>query len=123
MGDISKNFDRVEHECHCGCGFDTVDVELNYILQTFIRDYYKKAVTITGPNRCFAKNLSVGGSKNSYHIEGKAADIQVDGVSPLALYTYLDRAFPDKYGFGLYDTFVHLDVRPHRARWKNGVKN
>jgi len=123
MGDISKDFSRVEHECECGCGFDTVDVELNYVLQVHIRDYYNKKVTLTGPNRCFARNLSIGGSKNSYHMEAKAGDITVENVSPLALYTYLDKKFPDKYGIGLYDTFVHIDVRPHRARWKNGINN
>jgi uncharacterized protein YcbK (DUF882 family) len=118
MGDISKDFSRSEHTCTCGCGFDTVDVELNHVLQEDIRDYYQKEVTISGPNRCLLSNVTTKGSaRDSRHTRGQAADIQVKGVSPRALYTYLDKKFPKKYGLGLYNTRVHIDVRPERARW------
>lgn len=115
-GDISKNFYRSEHACNCGCGFDTVDVELNHILQVDLRDYYNKKVTIQG-NRCPYWNDHEDGSDDSQHMEAKAADTVVEGVSPLAVYTYLDRKYPDKYGLGLYDDFVHIDPRPDKARW------
>jgi len=117
MGDISKNFDRVEHTCQCGCGFDTVDVELNHILQNDLRDYYNKKVFISGGNRCPVWNEYIGGSEDSWHMEARAGDVKVQGVSPLAVYMYLDKKYPDKYGLGLYENFVHIDTRPTRARW------
>ena len=33
MGDISKNISRHELECHCGCGFNTVDYSLVIAIQ------------------------------------------------------------------------------------------
>jgi uncharacterized protein YcbK (DUF882 family) len=118
MGDISKDFDRSEHACTCGCGYDTVDVELNTVLQEDIRDYYQEEVIISGPNRCYALNaVTEGASRDSYHTKGKAADIRVKGVSPRAVYHYLDRTFPYKYGLGLYRDRVHIDVRSDKARW------
>ena len=116
IGDISEHFSRSEHACLCGCGFDTVDVELNSLLE-HIRNYYNKSVTITGPNRCAAHNASQQGAKRSLHCEGKAADIQVKDTSPRAVYHYLNKKFPDKYGIGLYHNRVHVDVRPTKARW------
>ena len=116
MGDISEHFSRSEHSCKCGCGFDTVDVELNTLLE-HIRNYYNKPVTITGPNRCAAHNAAIGGARRSLHMEGKAADIVVKDTSPGAVYTYLSRKFQNKYGFGLYENWIHVDVRATRARW------
>lgn len=119
MGDLSRNFSRSEFACECGCGFNTVDAELLHVLQHNLRDYYKRRVTITGPNRCFTHNLTTpGAARNSPHTEAKAADITVDGVSPRAVYHYLDKKFPNKYGLGLYPDRVHLDIRPTRARWQ-----
>jgi uncharacterized protein YcbK (DUF882 family) len=118
MGDISKDFDRSEHACECGCGFDTIDAELNHVLQVDLRDYYERKVTIKGPNRCYAHNaVTPGASRDSYHTKAKAADVAVEGVSARAVYTYLDKKFPNKYGLGLYFGRVHVDVRPERARW------
>lgn len=119
MGDLSKNFSRKEWECKCGCGFNTVDAELIKVLQEDVRDYYKKPVTITpnGGCRCHIHNIACGGSNKSQHIQGKAADIKVEGISPEVIYFYLCKKFPGKYGFGLYKTFVHVDVREDEARW------
>lgn len=118
MNDLSKDFSRVEFACECGCGFDTVDAELLKVLQEDIRDYFKKEVTISGGNRCAARNaVTPGAARHSPHMEGKAADFKVKDTSPRAVYTYLDRKFPNKYGLGLYHNRVHFDVRPDRARW------
>lgn len=119
MGDLSKNFSRWELECKDGCGFNTVDAELiNEILQP-ARDDLKRKIIITpnGGCRCYLQNIACGGSKNSQHKEGKAADIKVEGVSPQDVYEYFCKKFPDKYGFGLYPTFIHVDCRSIKARW------
>lgn len=59
--------------------------------------------------------------KNSYHKKAMAWDIQVQGVSPKKVYeTILRLIDEDKMkqgGLGLYNTFVHYDIRGHKARW------
>lgn len=117
MGDLSKNFSRYEHACKCGCGFDTVDVELNQVLQD-VRDHFNCTVTITGPNRCKAHNAKIpGAAENSLHTVGKAADFKVSGVSAKEIYKFLDSKNPGRYGLGLYSNRVHLDVREEGCRW------
>ena len=118
MTDISKNFSRNEFACPCGCGFNTVDAELLSVLQNEIRNYYGQPITILSGCRCFQHNLSTpGAARNSLHIEAKATDIQIPGVSPRAIYHYLNKRFPTKYGLGLYSNRIHIDVRPFPARW------
>lgn len=113
MGDLSKNFSRHEFACKCGCGFDTVDVGLIYLLQG-VRDHFKRRVSINSACRCPAHNKREGGSDKSQHLSGRAADIVVDGASPSEVADYLE----DKAnGLGRYDTFTHVDSRSGKARW------
>ena len=117
MGDLSTNFSRKEFACNCGCGFDTVSEKLVKALQT-LRDIVGKPIIITSACRCEKQNKNVGGKKDSQHLLGTAADIQVDGMSTLRLATLAETipAFA-KGGVGLYKTFLHVDVRNGRARW------
>lgn len=62
---------------------------------------------------------SSGVAEFSQHIEGRAADIAVDGVPALTVHATalrLHRAgvLADLGGLGLYNSFVHVDVRPHK---------
>jgi uncharacterized protein YcbK (DUF882 family) len=50
-------------------------------------------------------------------MEGDASDIMVKGVSPSAVYDYLNRSMGSAGGLHEYDTFTHVDVRGHKARW------
>ncbi len=115
---ISEHFKRDEFICDCGCGQDTVDVELITVLED-IRNHFGVPVAITkrGGNRCTALNFKAGGSNKSQHILSKASDVKVRGITPLQVYVYLETKYPNKYGLGLYPTFVHVDVRPLKARW------
>ena len=116
MNDLSKNFSRKEFACRCGCGFDTVDYMLIYVLE-FLRFYYKARIFINCGCRCKSHNKKVGGVKDSQHLIGRAGDIVVEGVSPQDLYLFLCDAFPGQYAIGLYKTFVHFDTRSSIARW------
>lgn len=113
---LSKNFKRSEFACRCGCGLDTVDVELVSVLE-YIREYFNKPVIITSGNRCVSYNVKVGGAKSSQHIFGKAADIFIKGVDPTTIYNFANSSWPFKYGIGNGNTFTHIDVRPQPARW------
>lgn len=116
MGDISEHFDRTEFACKCGCGQDTVDTELLDVLER-IRGYYGEAVYINSGNRCKTYNKSIGGAPASRHIVSKAADISMLSIPVEDVYTMLSTRYSDKYGIGVYDSWVHIDVRPEPARW------
>lgn len=120
---ISKNFFRHEFACPCGCGFDTVDVELVKLLQ-MVRDTFDAPVTINSGCRCPGYNLDANGALNSQHLYGRAADIVVHGVHPDEVHRLLNReAVMPAPGLGKYSTFTHVDTRSGaRARW-NRVSN
>lgn len=46
-------------------------------------------VNLTSGYRCIALNLRAGGALQSAHTEARAADINVTGIAPLALATYI----------------------------------
>ena len=116
MGDISENFNRSEFACKCNCGFDTVDTATLKILEN-IRKHFNAPVEVTSGCRCESYNKAVGGKKHSQHLRGRAADIQVEGHSPIAVKEYAEYIMPDWGGIGLYNTFTHIDTRSGKARW------
>ncbi len=124
MGDLSPNLSRHEMACHCGCGFDTADIELVGVLQGtcdhFRHDMgYKVIIVVTGPNRCRKHNKEEGGADESQHIYARAADFQIfiikhgvkEQIPPKVVYDYLDGKYPGKYGLGLYSNRCHSDTR------------
>lgn len=113
---LSKYFKREEFECSCGCGFTAVDIELLHVLED-IREHFDSPVTITSGCRCATHNANVGGSVNSKHLKGIAADIQVKYILPVVVAMYLDTKYGDSKGIGRYETFTHIDVRATKARW------
>ena len=121
-------FNREEFRCKgisCGsdgtnCGQDTVDAELVRILDD-LRAYFDKPIIVTSGNRCEEWNRTIGGSKNSQHVLGRAADIVVQGIDSLIVYNYLDKKYSDAFGFGTYNEFTHVDSRGTKARWNQRV--
>ena len=124
---MTKNFKKSEFDCKCGCDMP-VDVLANITklasqLQ-YIRDNVALPITINSGYRCEAHNKSVGGSENSQHLLGKAADIVINGLDPvLDTYDYLDDLMRTgeilQGGLGMYQTFTHYDIRNIKARWNN----
>lgn len=118
MGDISAHFNRSEFECQCGCGFDTVDVELIETLES-VRQYFMSPVTITSGCRCPSHNKKIGGAVDSWHVIGRAADFKVQGKTPQQVVDFLTVSCKDKFGIGTYPTWVHIDSRKEKSRWKS----
>jgi uncharacterized protein YcbK (DUF882 family) len=122
MSKISAHFDRLEFACQCGkCPQSedpTVDVKLIGILEE-LRSRFDAPITVTSGVRCKSHNASVGGKPFSKHLEGKASDVLLKGVTPDRVYQYLTERYPDTFGFGKYNTFTHIDCRSGRAaRWE-----
>lgn len=118
---LSKNFISTEFDCKGkGCCSQTIiDEKLVDYLQK-IRDYFKRPITITSAYRCAIHNRNVGGATGSYHSQGKAADIVVDGATPLEVAQYAESI--GIKGIGLYETdldghFVHIDTRTYKSFW------
>lgn len=116
MGNLSKNFNREEFECSCGCGFNTVDYELVNVLED-VREKFGKPITINSGCRCDDYNRSIGGAYESKHKYGIAADIVVGDTDADVVYFYLEDKYKDKYGVGRYNGRTHIDVRREKARW------
>jgi uncharacterized protein YcbK (DUF882 family) len=112
---VSENFKRSEFACKKGCGFDVVDIELVDVLEV-VRDYFDAPVIVTSSNRCADCNREAGGSPQSAHLYGLAADIVVKGYHAHTVADWLALVYVDRYGIGKYDTHTHIDVKPGAPR-------
>lgn len=71
------------------------------------------AIAVNSWYRSTAYNRAAGGGKTSIHLLAGAADITKKGWTPrrLAMALHLAHPYSRKLGIGLYDDFVHVDVR------------
>lgn len=116
---LQPHFERREFDCPAGCTATKHDTELSAKLEQLRTLAGGAAVHITSGYRCPAHNAAVGGSPRSQHTLGKAADIQIAGVSPLRVAILAQRAGFTGVGCYLYgDTaFCHVDVRANAVHW------
>jgi uncharacterized protein YcbK (DUF882 family) len=106
---VSTNFFLREFECKDGSNQVVLHSELLRRLQA-LRTAIGKPIVINSGYRNATHNKAVGGSPNSYHLRGMAADIRVAGMTPKALAEAARKA-----GFKsviVYSTYIHVDVRP-----------
>ena len=111
---LSPHFSRDECACRDGCGFDTPDGALPELAEA-VRDILKEPMIVHSVCRCRAHNAAVGGSPTSKHLKGQAMDFHVRGLSPVAVYNAIVKAWhdgrlPGLGGVGLYDWGVHIDM-------------
>jgi len=110
-----NHFTRSEFACKCGCGFDTVDMELINLCND-VREFEGASVVVLSGCRCELHNAAIGGAKHSQHKLARAADLAVS--DPWKTYQYVCNKYSNCYGFGLYDWGVHVDTRSgNPARW------
>ncbi len=118
-GHLSENFHKGEFACNC-CGrihADGVPDALVDALEAIRARFDGKPVNVNSGYRCPAHNQAVGGATQSRHMEGDAADLWIEGVDPSEVYKVADEIIGDSGGVGRYNTFTHIDVRGHMARW------
>ncbi len=96
-----------------------------------IRDFYGVPCVITSSYRPSWYNSSIGGVPGSQHIRKRAIDITIKDTHAQADYGNQIATHGDLYqqlisvgirGFGLYDTFLHIDTRESSAMWDNRKK-
>lgn len=120
---LAKNFRVREFACKDGSDVVFVDSELVELLQA-MRTHFGQAVNVASGYRTPAHNRAVGGAQNSQHLYGKAADIQIDGVTPEQAAAYAEALLDGRGGIGIYPPragrpsgWVHIDVRSQKSRW------
>ena len=120
---LSPNFTVYEFRCRDGSDVVMIDESLVVLLQC-IREHFGKPITITSGYRTGTHNTAVDGSRSSQHLLGKAADIQVAGVSVEDVAAYAESLMPAWGGVGRYPVkagrakgWVHVDTRPNKSRW------
>lgn len=113
---LSTNFKVSEFACQDGSDVVFVAPQLVTILQK-VRTHFGKPVTINSAYRTPTHNKKVGGTTNSQHCLGTAADIKITGVSPKTVAKYVETLLPTSGGIGVYPTFTHVDVRETKSRW------
>jgi len=127
---LTENFSLKEFECKDGS--DTpIWVQNNIRLLSVelqkLRNVLGRPIRITSAYRSPEYNKKIGGVANSQHLYGKAADIQVKNVDPVQVYEIIeDMAEKGELsigGLGLYDSFVHIDIRDYKARWDYSSRN
>ena len=114
--EILEHFKVREFACADGTDSVLIAPGLADILHE-IRQHFHAPVNITSGYRTENHNKKVGGARKSTHLDGRAADIVVKGVSPSKVAAYAERLMPEMGGIGEYRTFVHIDVRKEKSRW------
>ena len=116
---LSTNFKSTEFDCHgSGCCSETlIDEKLVRFLQK-IRNHFGKSVHINSGYRCKTHNAKVGGASKSNHMDGEAADIRIDGITPLEVAQYAE--YIGVLGIGVYSWGVHIDTRTSKYFWYDG---
>lgn len=119
---VSDHFKLREFKCNDNSRVVVLNDELVTVLET-ARLHFGKAIKINSGYRTVAYNSTLkDASPKSQHTHGNAADIVISDVKPIDVYNYFNETYPDTYGVGIYNTFVHVDVRPSKARWDYRTK-
>lgn len=121
---LTRNFRLSEFTCHDGTPVPD-DLLKNVNALAFqlqiIREHINRPLIVLSGYRTVHYNASVGGAPRSQHLLAKAADITCSGISPYSLKRILEDLIAGDFikqgGVGLYDTFVHYDIRGFKARW------
>lgn len=109
---VSRNFKLSELASKDGANIVFLHPALILALQA-IRDHVGKAVTVNSCYRSPAHNRSINGVPKSLHTLGMAADIVIDGMTPMQV-----ASLANDMGLGgikAYPTFTHIDVGTKRS--------
>lgn len=104
-------------------------IKLSNVFETIRSMFGNKPIRVLSAYRTVSHNRSIGGARNSQHIQGRALDLKPpNGYTVKQFYDVIKSIAPDLgiNGIGLYRTFVHVDIRPTEriAYWKgSGIKD
>lgn len=129
MTKITEHFSLEEFACHDADRTPYPPIWINdrliplcYLLE-LIRGACDRPITIISGYRTNDYNRKIGGARRSQHIQGRAADIVVKGLSAGQIHMRIlavRRFWHRLGGLGLYQNFVHVDIRStdRLVRWR-----
>ena len=86
---------------------------------TKLRDFIGRPLVLNSAYRDPIHNAMIGGAPMSRHKVGDAFDVSLQGLNRFELaQAAVECGFN---GIGRYQTFLHIDTRPSRARWYGGA--
>ena len=113
MGDLTRNFNRSEVACKCGCGYVVIN-RVHIERRQRMRDIYGKPISPTSSSRCTDHNHAVGGSRTSSHLFGVADDYPAESSrDKFEVVTAALEAGFNRIGIG--KDFVHVDSDPDKS--------
>lgn len=126
---MTEHFSREEFRSKDGAYFPKHAQENLQILAEqleVLREHFQKPITINSGYRSPEHNAKIGGTENSQHLLGKAADIVIDGISPDEVADAIEFLIEGKMmkqgGLGRYVDFTHYDIRGKKSRWDKRPK-
>lgn len=126
---MTEHFSREEFRSKDGAFFPKHAQENLQILAEqleVLREHFQKPITINSGYRSPEHNAKIGGTENSQHLLGKAADIVIDGISPDEVADAIEFLIEGKMmkqgGLGRYVDFTHYDIRGKKSRWDKRPK-
>ena len=123
---LTKNFNLIEFASKDGS--KTPEHVISCIQETadnlqILRDFLKEPISINSAYRSVKHNRAVGGNPGSKHLEAIAVDIAVRSKTPNQLsriiIKLINKGILKQGGIGLYNGFVHYDIRGTKVRWDN----
>ena len=126
---LTTNFSKSEFESKDGAEMPSDVLENVKVVAEqlqVLRDVLNIPIKINSAYRSPSHNKKIGGVRNSQHITGKAVDIVAKGITTNYLAFKINELIIKgkmlEGGVGIYDTFVHYDIRGTKARWDNRKK-
>ncbi len=116
---ISEHFLYSDFICPCCDRIKIVPGLYQHIaLMEQMAELSGREILVTSGYRCKRHNREIGGAPGSWHLLF-ATDITVDGGDETALSELYNMAVDIGFGgIGLYETHLHLDLRPDSVHWK-----
>lgn len=107
----SAHFKESELKCEC-CGANEMTHEALAMAEEFRAAAGSLPVTVNSAYRCYDRNLAVGGEPHSQHLQGRALDVSMPGMTAGDLEA-IARKCPSVVGLGRDDFrgFLHIDCR------------
>lgn len=112
MAEHKTYFNYADFECKCGCGTNVTHEELVDKLNV-ARRRASVPFHINSGTRCESNNRTAGGSPDSAHLDGWAADIRCNSSRPR--YKILDGLLAAGFTrIGIHKGFIHADCDPDK---------
>jgi uncharacterized protein YcbK (DUF882 family) len=119
---LSKNFEKQEFDCKGNGCCDKTQIPNQLLIDGIqqLRDMCGRPLHINSGIRCAKHNKAVGGSENSFHVSGDAADVSVPKDLSPDQFASMAKKIPQfkNGGIGIYKSWIHVDVRGFKARWR-----